>query len=158
MTVNSITLEQVALEDGEQLVALRIDAMRPSLEKIGRFDPIRARERFLSTFDPDQTRHIVCDGQRVGFLVVKTQADHVLLDHLYIDPAHQSRGIGSRVLAHVFLDADEKQLPVKVGALKESASNPFYLRNGFVLIEQADWDNSYLRSPAKASGSQEASA
>jgi GNAT superfamily N-acetyltransferase len=145
-----ITFEPTSLEDGEQLVTLRIAAMRPSLEHIGRFDPVRARERFLSTFDPQQTQHIVCDGQRVGFLVVKTLADHVLLDHFYIDPAHQSRGIGAPVLAHVFSDADAKQLPVRVGALKESASNQFYLRQGFVLVEQADWDNYYMRMPVKA--------
>lgn len=144
-----ITFAAVSLEDGEQLVALRIDAMRPSLEQVGRFDPNRARERFLAGFDPDQTKHIVCDGQRVGFLVVKIHADHVLLDHLYIDPAHQSRGIGSRVLEQVFRDADARQLPVKVGALKESASNQFYLRNGFALIAQADWDNYYVRNPAQ---------
>ena len=34
--------------DFESLVALRIEAMRESLERIGRFDPVRARERFLS--------------------------------------------------------------------------------------------------------------
>jgi len=36
----------------EALVAIRIAAMRESLERIGRFDRQRARERFLAGFDP----------------------------------------------------------------------------------------------------------
>lgn len=34
-------------EDSEELVQLRIDAMRESLERIGRFDAQRARARFV---------------------------------------------------------------------------------------------------------------
>jgi hypothetical protein len=57
--------------DAEELVILRIAAMRESLQRIGRFDPRRARERFLSGFSPKQTRHILQNGMRVGFVVVK---------------------------------------------------------------------------------------
>ena len=38
--------------NAEALARLRIDAMRERLEKIGRFDLVRAREQFLSTFEP----------------------------------------------------------------------------------------------------------
>jgi len=44
-------------DDFEALVALRIEAMRESLERIGRFDRTRARERFLNGFSPTHTRH-----------------------------------------------------------------------------------------------------
>ena len=37
--------------DAEVLVDIRIAAMRKSLERIGRFDPQRARERFLASFE-----------------------------------------------------------------------------------------------------------
>ena len=69
--------------DAEALVALRILAMRDSLERIGRFDPVRSRERFLSAFSPQHTRHILVDGERAGFVVVKPDGDGLLLDHLY---------------------------------------------------------------------------
>ena len=49
-------------DDFERLLALRIAAMRPSLERIGRFEPARARERFRSGFLPDFMRLIV-DGE-----------------------------------------------------------------------------------------------
>jgi GNAT superfamily N-acetyltransferase len=142
-----ITYEAGSPDDLEGLVELRLAAMRESLERIGRFDPVRSRERFASSFDPAHTRHILADGQRVGFIVVKPRADGLLLDHFYVSPAHQGRGIGGRVLAAVLADADARQLPVHLGALRESASNAFYLRHGFLPISESEWDIFYRRDP-----------
>ena len=144
----SMTLSVVDSDDFESLVALRIEAMRESLERLGRFDPVRARERFRSSYSPEHTCHIEFNGERVGFLAVKPEADALLLDHLYIHPNAQGRGIGSFVLALVFEEADSKALPVRVGALRESDSNRLYLRHGFHLIEQVEFDNYYVR-PSK---------
>ena len=112
--------------------------MRESLERIGRFSPERARSRFLDTFEPSQTRHIVVDGQRVGFVMVRPNEDGLYLDHLYIHPDFQNRGLGSQALKIILQEADEANLPVKVGALKESASNRFYLAHGFELVEEGE--------------------
>jgi GNAT superfamily N-acetyltransferase len=126
-----VALLPVANADFDELAALRIDAMRDSLERIGRFDPQRARERFRNGFSPDHTRHIVVDGKRAGFMAIKSQDDHLLLDHLYLRPEYQGRGIGAAVLQIVFAEADAAGLPVRVGALRDSDSNRFYARHGF---------------------------
>jgi GNAT superfamily N-acetyltransferase len=146
----SITLAPAIESDFEALVATRIEAMRESLERIGRFDPVRAKERFRSGFSPEHTSHIVVGADRVGFVVTKPEAEHLLLDHLYIRPAHQGRGIGAKVLQLVFTQASSLGLPVKVGALRESDSNRFYVRHGFQLIEQGEFDNYYLAKSAPA--------
>jgi len=131
--------------DFELLLEIRIQAMRESLERLGRFDPKRARERFQNGYSPAHTRHIWFDGSRAGFFVLKPVGRELLLDHLYILPQYQRRGIGTSVLRHVFSEADEAHLPIKVGALRESESNGFYLRNGFRLVEQGEWDLYYIR-------------
>lgn len=123
--------------------------MRDSLERIGRFDPVRARERFRAGFSPAHTRHIVVDGIRVGFVVVKQADEYMLLEHLYIRPAFQKRGIGSTVLTKVFEEADASGMPVRVGALRESDSNRFYVRHGFCRIAEEEWDIYYLRNSTK---------
>ncbi len=145
LSAAAVTFEPVVADDAEALVALRIAAMRESLERLGRFDPQRARDRFLSGFDPAATRHVVVEGQRVGFVVVRSHADGLLLDHLYIVPSAQGRGIGAAVMADVLADADARGLRVRVGALRDSASNRFYERHGFELVERAEWDNHYER-------------
>ena len=145
--LESMTLAPVASEDFEALLALRIEAMRESLERIGRFDPARARERFAAGFSPGHTRHILVDGQCAGFVAARPLEGHFSLDHLYIRPARQGQGIGAAVLARVVAEADAQGLPVRVGALRGSDSNRFYLRHGFRLVEQGEFDNYYIRVP-----------
>ena len=146
-----ISLHAVDTSAGPALADLRVAAMRESLEAAGRFDPERARARFLDAFDPASTRAILDDGVRVGFVVVRHHADHLLLDHLYIDPPAQGRGIGSDVMRHVIAEADAAGKPLRVGALRGSRSNRFYLRHGFVLQRSSQWDHHYERPPPAAS-------
>ena len=141
-----VAFEPAVAADAESLVAIRIAAMRESLERIGRFDPQRARERFLASFDPALTRHVACGGARVGFVVVRPDGDGLLLDHLYLLPSAQGRGVGAAVLADVLADADARRLPVRVVALRESGANRFYERFGFERVERGEWDNHYLRA------------
>ena len=138
--------------DLDNLVAIRIEAMRESLERVGRFDPVRARERFLGGFEARDTRYIEASGERVGFVVVKHHHHELLLDHLYVRPSAQGSGVGSAVLMQIFKEADAAALPIKVGALKESASNRFYTRHGFQFIESSEFDNYYVRQPIPAIG------
>lgn len=147
MAATPFTLEPVLAADFESLLALRLRAMRDSLERLGRYDERRARERLAATFDPAHTQHIVVDGRRVGFVVLKPLSHALRLDHLYIDPPAQDRGIGHQVLAAICADADERLLPVELCALKGSDANRFYLRQGFVAVGEGEWDIDYLRRP-----------
>jgi GNAT superfamily N-acetyltransferase len=143
----NVTFAHTTSNDADTLVQIRIDAMRESLERIGRFDPVRARDRFLASFDARYCRYILVDGEKAGFVLVRPESAHLLLDHLYIVPAHQGKGVGAAVLDAVLADADAQRLPVKVGALRESASNRFYQRHGFVKTAESEWDLYYVREP-----------
>lgn len=145
-----IALLAARSDDFEELVCLRIEAMRESLERIGRFDPVRARERFRVGFAPELTRHILCNGERVGFVAVSPVPSGLSLDHLYVAPRHQGGGIGSAVLAIVLAEADAAGLAVRVGALRESDSHRFYVRHGFIRSEEGEWDIYYVRQPRVA--------
>ncbi len=54
------------------------------------------------------------------------------------------------VLNVVISQADRDGLSLRVGALKESDSNRFYARHGFVLVEQSEFDNYYIRHAVNA--------
>ncbi|MEX5553586.1 GNAT family N-acetyltransferase [Pseudomonas pergaminensis] len=139
-------------DDLDNLVAIRIEAMRESLERVGRFDPIRSRERFLSGFEARNTHYIEVLRERVGFVVVKHHHNELLLDHLYVRPSAQGSGIGSVVLTQIFKVADAVALPIRVGALRDSASNRFYIRHGFQFVESSEFDNYYVRQSVPAIG------
>jgi len=144
----NLGLEPAHAGDAETLAALRVAAMRASLEHLGRFDAERARNRFLAGFDPAHTRHVVADGQRVGLVVVRPEGDDLRLDHLYVLPAHQGRGIGAAVLADVLAHADARRARVRLVALRGSAANRFYQRHGFVVVGESEWDIHHERPPA----------
>ena len=142
-----VTFANTSAHDIEALVQIRIDAMRESLQRIGRFDPTRARERFLASFDAAYCRYILVDGVKAGFVLIRPEPDHLLLDHLYIAFGHQGKGVGAAVLKVVLADADMLALPVRLGALRESASNRFYQRHGFIKTGESEWDIYYAREP-----------
>jgi ribosomal protein S18 acetylase RimI-like enzyme len=132
--------------DFDELIALRIAAMRESLERVGRYDPERARERLRNSFYPEYTRFIVANDQRIGFYTFRPIENAFSLDHFYILPAFQSQGIGSLVLCQLLSLSDAHGLSVHVGALRESASNRFYRRHGFTQIKEDEWDIYYSRA------------
>ena len=139
-------------DDFDALLSLRMAAMRESLQRLGRFDPQRARERLGRAFEPAHTRHILLGGERVGFVVLLPMPGacppHLVLDHLYIAPQAQRQGVGSWVMAQVLGEADSRSLPLRVTALRLSDANRFYQRHGFELQHETEWDLHYLR-PAR---------
>ena len=145
--MDGFSLLPASADDFEALLALRLRAMRESLERIGRYDEQRARERLADGFDPPHTHHIVVDGRRVGFVAFKTLSRTLPLNHFYIDPPEQGRGIGGQVLRWICELADSQQVPVELVALKGSAANRFYLRHGFVATGEGEWDIDYVRTP-----------
>jgi ribosomal protein S18 acetylase RimI-like enzyme len=134
--------------DFEAMLSLRLMAMRESLERLGRFDPERARQRLAREFRPSCTRHILRNGELVGYVVVFERDDTLVLDHLYIHPQAQREGIGSWVMRQVIERADARGLPICVTTLKLSDANRFYERHGFELREQSDCELTYVR-PAR---------
>ena len=144
-TQTCLTFAPAVAQDAEALVALRIATMRESLERIGRFDLARARDRFLDSYVPEYTQHIEWKGVRIGLVVVKPQGLKLWLDHLYIQRDHQGLGIGAAVLAQVFARADAAGQSLHLRSLRDSDSNRFYLRHGFELLGQGEFDNYYVR-------------
>ncbi|MFY0478187.1 GNAT family N-acetyltransferase [Achromobacter marplatensis] len=137
--------------DFDALANLRIDAMRDSLTRLGRFDPERARARLRNTFRPEHTWAIEHNGQMVGFYALRPEGTGLRLDHLYVAPSAQGKGLGSEVMRRILQDADSRGLPVSVGALRGSDSNRFYRRHGFIQTGETEWDIDYLR-PAPGQG------
>ncbi|MGC5703551.1 GNAT family N-acetyltransferase [Pseudomonas sp. NFXW11] len=143
----SIALLATTTHDLETLVQMRIAAMRESLERIGRFDPLRARERFVASFAAERCHFILWDGQRAGFIQSQSHLDHLHLQHLYLMPPFQGRGIGAKVLEGLFDRSASEQLPIRLDALRDSDSNGFYRRLGFVQVGESQWDIHYSRPP-----------
>lgn len=141
--------------DADSLAELRAQAMRPSLEAIGRFDVDRARRRFLDRFQPARTWKLLDDEHvLVGFFVLKELEDHLYLDHLYVRPAMQGMGFGACVIRHAKAVAGKRACPIRLVALKQSPANGFYRKHGFRLTGSDELDNCYEWSSGAISESE----
>ena len=136
--------EPVVEADFETLAALREAALRESLERLGLFSQERSRERLRSNFRPAFMRHIVWSGQRVGLLTLWPEGDALKLQHLYLSPGAQGKGIGAWVLEQVKAEARAQGRDVKLEALPQSDANRFYKRHGFVQVGVAEFDVFYV--------------
>jgi GNAT superfamily N-acetyltransferase len=136
-----------AESDFETLVALRISALRESLERIGHFDPARARSRFRKRFVPAEMRLVRVDGELAGCIALGRRDDAFEIEHFFIYPDRQKSGLGSAVLAAILAETDAAGLPVRLGVLKQSDAARLYERHGFRRTHSEEWDDYFERLP-----------
>lgn len=136
VSLSSVVLRSALAEDAEWIAELRADVLRADLERLGRYDQTRVRQRFRDAFEPAYTRIIVVDAADVGSVALRPDGDAFWLEHLYIGASHQGRGVGSRVLAMILDDDGLYRLNV----LQGSPARSLYERHGFVVDSQDDVD------------------
>lgn len=134
------SLRPSSVADAEWIAELRAEVMRPDLERLGIFDPVRVRRRFLDGFAAENTRIIVVDGADAGSIAARPAPDGTWIEHFYLAPDVQGGGVGGAVLVHVLA---ELQGPVRINVLQGSPARRLYERHGFVL-DSEDPIDAYL--------------
>ena len=119
--------------------------MRPDLERLGLWDTGRVRTRFLDAFDPAHTVVIQINGEDVGLIAVRPEADSQWIEHFYLEPEHQGRGIGGAVLGQA-MDQHRDHRPFRLNVLQASPARALYERHGFV-FDHADLVDVVLVAP-----------
>ncbi|WOC16432.1 hypothetical protein MP213Fo_19150 [Pseudochrobactrum sp. MP213Fo] len=140
-------------EDFDRLFELRLIIMRESLERIGRFDPQRARERFSNSYRPACTRLINIKEQLAGCVALGLEQDHLLLEHFYLAPEFQGCGLGSAVLSNLLCEAQQQNKSVRLSVLQQSHAARFYEKHGFQKTGEDEWDVYYEYFPKNLSQS-----
>ncbi|MCX4672748.1 GNAT family N-acetyltransferase [Streptomyces sp. NBC_01381] len=133
--------------DVEVIAELRATVMRPDLERLGRFDEHRVRQRLRDSFSPRHTSVIVIDGAFAGCVTLRPADDGQWLEHFYLDPALQGRGLGSAVLRTLLDRTDAAGDLVRLNVLQGSAARRLYERHGFSVEEQDPIDVYMVRPP-----------
>jgi ribosomal protein S18 acetylase RimI-like enzyme len=152
MALNApMSFEPVKPDDFEAMLALRIRAMRPSLEAIGRFDPERARDWLAASWAPAFMRRVLWRGERVGSVTLRPLDTGALrLDHLYIEPAQQGQGIGKRVMRWALCETDARGQALELAVLQHSVAQRWYERLGFAITGSDAYDFAMRREPKAA--------
>lgn len=126
-------LRSAGTTDMEPIAELRAIVMRPDLERLGRFDPHRVRQRLRDSFSPEHTCVIESGGGFAGCVTLRPAADGQWLEHFYLDPRLQGRGLGSTVLRSLLERTDAEGATVRLDVLQGSSARRLYERHGFAV-------------------------
>ncbi|WP_380284578.1 GNAT family N-acetyltransferase [Kitasatospora purpeofusca] len=132
--------------DVEPIAELRAEVMRADLVRLGRYDEHRVRQRLRDTFSTRYTSVVEVDGALAGCVTVRPhERGGRLLEHFYLSPAHQGRGLGTAVLRHVLAEADAARVAVRLVVVQGSAARRLYERHGFAVEAQDPIDVHMVR-------------
>lgn len=140
-------LRSADLADVEMIADLRATVMRQDLERLGRFDEHRVRQRLRDSFSPQHTSVIVADGAFAGCVTVRPAEDGQWLEHFYLAPDLQGRGLGSAVLRTLLDRIDADGALVRLNVLQGSTARRLYERHGFIVEDQDPIDIFMVRRP-----------
>ncbi|MGW6391300.1 N-acetyltransferase family protein [Streptomyces sp. NPDC055103] len=129
-------------EDVEPVAELRAVVMRDDLVRLGRYDEHRVRQRLRDGFSPAYTSVIEVGGAFAGCVTLRPyepgEGDGFCLEHFYLAPEVQGRGLGTAVLRDLLDRTDAEGVPVRLVVLKGSAARRLYEREGFILESEED--------------------
>jgi GNAT superfamily N-acetyltransferase len=135
------------LADVEAIAELRAVVMRPHLERLGRFHKHRVRQRLRDSFSQQHTSVILADGAFAGCVTLRPAEDGQWLEHFYLAPGIQGRGLGSAVLRTLLDRTDADGVLVRLNVLQGSAARRLYERHGFTVEVQDPIDIYMVRLP-----------
>ena len=130
------SLRTASARDAQWIAELRAVVLRPDLERLGRFDPVRVRQRFLTAFEPASTQVVVVDDEAAGSISVREDESSLWIEHFYLRPGLQGRGVGSAVLRSQLASGTGGR-PFRLNVLQGSRAQALYERHGFV-VERED--------------------
>ncbi|MFJ9821520.1 GNAT family N-acetyltransferase [Streptomyces sp. NPDC101151] len=140
-------LRAAVAADIEELVELRAAVMRPDLERLGRYDEHRVRQRLRDSFSPQHTSIVMIDRELAGCIALRPAGGRQCLEHFYLTLHRQGQGLGSAVLRTVLEGADARGMTVGLNVLQGSAARRLYERHGFVVESQDPVDVFMMRPP-----------
>ncbi|MGF1430036.1 GNAT family N-acetyltransferase [Kitasatospora sp. LaBMicrA B282] len=134
--------------DVEPLVEVRAAVMRPDLERLGRYDAHRVRQRLRDGFVPAHTWVIEVAGELAGCVALRPAEDARWLEHFLLAAESQGGGIGGAVLDRLLQECDRDGVRVRLNVLQGSAARRLYERHGFTVESEDPVDVWMVREPA----------
>ncbi|WP_329494158.1 GNAT family N-acetyltransferase [Kitasatospora herbaricolor] len=140
-------LRSAVAQDVEVVAELRATVMRADLERLGRYDEHRVRQRLRDSFSTRHTSIIMIDRELVGCLTLRPADGRQWLEHFYLAPHRQGSGLGSAVLRTALELTDARGATVGLNVLQGSAARRLYERHGFVVEAEDPIDVFMVRPP-----------
>ncbi|MEU5783446.1 GNAT family N-acetyltransferase [Micromonospora lupini] len=140
-------VRQASAADVEAVAELRSVVLRADLERLGRYDEQRVRQRLRDGFAPAHTWLIEVGGVFAGCVSLRPAEDAHWLEHFYLAPRLQGGGIGAAVLRELLDRCDRDGTRVRLNVLRGSPARRLYERHGFTVESEDPVDVFMVREP-----------
>ncbi|MDT3396491.1 GNAT family N-acetyltransferase [Streptomyces sp. B1866] len=140
-------LRPASAADVEAVAELRAVVLRADLERVGRYDEQRVRQRLRDRFAPEHTWVIEVGGAFGGCVALWPDGDAHWLEHFYLDPRLHGGGIGTAVLRGLLEQCDRDGTRVRLQVLQGSPARRLYERHGFAVETEDAVDVFMVREP-----------
>jgi GNAT superfamily N-acetyltransferase len=142
-------MRPASVTDVEAVAELRAVVLRSDLERLGRYDARRVRQRLRDGFEPAHTSVIEVDGAFAGCVALRPAEDCHWLEHFYLAPRLQGIGVGSGVLRELLDRCDRDLVSVRLNVLRGSPARRLYERHGFRVETEDPVDVFMVREPPR---------
>jgi ribosomal protein S18 acetylase RimI-like enzyme len=131
-----IRLRSYQTRDFDFARRLYFETMRWAIERLFGWDQTRQEASFAGWFKPDEVSIVVADGIDVGWIQRHAEGEAIVLGSIYITPAMQRKGIGTRVILTVLDLARQQRQVVTLAVMKINPAFALYKRLGFQVTHE----------------------
>lgn len=146
-SVMDLRLRAYCANDFEFARGLYFETMRWAIERVFGWDQARQEASFAEWFKADEVSIIVADSADVGWIQQWPDGETTIIGSIYIAPAMQRKGIGTRVIGATLDAAGRRHQFVTLAVMKINPALGLYERLGFRITHE-DEHKLYLRADA----------
>jgi GNAT superfamily N-acetyltransferase len=101
----------------------------------GSWSEEQARARIVKNALAGNARIVTLDRRDIGTEVVERTGQHIWLLQLFLLPAWQRQGLGSKLLRELLEEGRQTRRPVKLRVLRVNPAQRLYERIGFRIVD-----------------------
>jgi ribosomal protein S18 acetylase RimI-like enzyme len=124
---------------------LYFETMRWAIERLFGWGHAHQEASFADWFVPAEVSIIVAGGVDVGWIQQREEAGAIFLGSIYVKPAMQRKGIGTRVVQMVLELGRQRSQPITLAVMKINPAVELYQRLGFQITHE-DEHKLYMRA------------
>jgi ribosomal protein S18 acetylase RimI-like enzyme len=130
----TVLLKPANPEDYGLALELYLTTMQPYTAKLMTWDDSKRRRSFATQWNVDDAVVIVVGGSDAGWAQIKEFPSEILLQQIFVAPAHQRQGIGTETIRQLLARFGKKRKPIVLTVLKNNPARRLYERLGFSVV------------------------
>ena len=134
MNPQNVVLRPATPADEQFVYDVKKEALGPYITEVFGWDE-EAQMRFhMEEYQMENSYIILETTHSIGWLAFHQEGEVLVIDHLYLLPESQGKGVGKQLLSFVLETADRNENRVQLGVLKVNPARRLYERCGFTII------------------------